>query len=168
MNSPFDKEDLRALDDVQCVLWDKAKKAEIAGDERTKSFLSIAGQIVMGAIRACRPAGPEVAMNNTFDRNFRDELRRTVMLVAASSTAEVDEWYLQDSRVCVGNCMLWWRKDCSGYTVDLQEALVLTREEALERHADRATDVPWRRSYIDARARRHVDVQQCFIGEASA
>lgn len=74
---------------------------------------------------------------------------------------------VDDSRVCVGNCMLWWRKDRNGYTVDLREALVLTREEAFERHAGRGADVPWPRSYIDARAERHVDVQRCDSWEAS-
>ena len=33
-------------------------------------------------------------------------------------------YYIQN-RGCVGNVMLWWRRECAGYTTDLDDATVV-------------------------------------------
>lgn len=77
------------------------------------------------------------------------------------------EWfYLQDTRSIVGNCMVWWAKDCNGYTTKISDAHVFTKEEAYKRSCDRPTDLYWPKEYIDARLSRHVDAQACVWGEA--
>lgn len=73
--------------------------------------------------------------------------------------ADGDAFYLQDRRQHVGNDMLWWRKNGAGYTTNLAEAAVFTREAALRQANRRETDVPWPKSYIDAQARPAVDFQ---------
>lgn len=72
-----------------------------------------------------------------------------------------DLYYLQDRRQYVGNSMLWWRKNGKGYTCEITEAHVFTREEAYSHHESRDTDVPWRKDYIDARISSHIDAQKC-------
>ncbi len=60
------------------------------------------------------------------------------------SGAEQQGWYLQDTRDIVGDCVLWWRKGMAGYTTDLNEAHLFTRNEAYRQHENRASDVPWK------------------------
>lgn len=74
-------------------------------------------------------------------------------------------WYLQDTRVYYGNCMVWWKQDGRGYTSDLTEAHVFTDEEAVK-GASRETDVFWPKDYIDAHARPRVDFQVVKMDEA--
>ena len=77
-----------------------------------------------------------------------------------------DEYYLQDTRCVVGNSMMWWQKGGNGYTCDIKKAEVYSREEAFKKHANRSSDRPWPKAYIDLRLQHHVDVQSCDYAEA--
>lgn len=79
-----------------------------------------------------------------------------------------DEFYLQDSRSYVGNDMLFWAKDGKGYTTDLRNAHVYTKQQAVKRHESRETDIPWPKAYIDAKTRPAVDMQYVKRAEALA
>jgi hypothetical protein len=79
-----------------------------------------------------------------------------------------DQFYLQDSRNCVGNDMLFWAKDGKGYTTDLRLAHVYIKAEALAQHDSRPTDIPWPKEYIDAKTRPAVDMQYVKRDEALA
>lgn len=70
-----------------------------------------------------------------------------------------DQYYLQDSRNYVGNDILWWGKDRKGYVCDIFKAHVFTKEEAIKQNAERYTDIPWPKEYIDARLKHVVDMQ---------
>ena len=76
-----------------------------------------------------------------------------------------EEYYLQDKRSYVGNDLLFWR-DGGGYTTDLTEAEVFTREAALSQNQSRDTDIPWPKGYVWAKTRPAVDVQHVDIQEA--
>ena len=65
-------------------------------------------------------------------------------------------FYLQDSRSNVGDGLQFWAKGGHGYVTDLDKAELFTQEQAC-RH--RATDLPWPKEYIDARAHHGVDHQ---------
>ena len=67
--------------------------------------------------------------------------------------------YVQDKRQYVGNSMLWWAKDCNGYTCDIRKAHVFDSEAEAHLRADRKTDVVWPKDYIDARISHHIDMQ---------
>jgi hypothetical protein len=75
-------------------------------------------------------------------------------------------FYMQDSRQTVGNDMLWWREGGQGYTTDLREAAAFSKPDALRMHQSRESDIPWPKSYIDARTRPAVDHQYCKRDEA--
>lgn len=77
-----------------------------------------------------------------------------------------DEYYLQDSRSYVGNDMLFWAKNGHGYTTDLHQAHVYSKEDAVRQHLSRETDIPWPKAYIDARWRPAVDMQ--YVNRAKA
>jgi hypothetical protein len=79
-----------------------------------------------------------------------------------------DLFYLQDSRSYVGNDVLWWAKNGQGYTTDLRQAHVYTKEEAVKRHEHRETDIPWPKDYIDQKTRPAVDMQYIKRDEALA
>jgi hypothetical protein len=66
------------------------------------------------------------------------------------------KYYLQDSRQVVGNFLLFWKKDCRGYTTNIEEAHEFTLEEAL---SERDTDVPWPVDEMQAIAKPRVDHQ---------
>jgi len=68
-------------------------------------------------------------------------------------------YYLRDDRQVVGNCLLWWRKGRAGYTCNLDDAHVFTKEEAFAQHECRETDRPYPVDYINSIAYRHVDHQ---------
>ena len=75
-------------------------------------------------------------------------------------------YYLQDSRGYVGNDMLFWAKDGKGYTTDISRAHVYTKSDAVSQHNCRETDIPWLKSYIDAKSRPAVDMQDVSIKAA--
>ena len=77
-----------------------------------------------------------------------------------------DKYYLQDSRSYVGNDMQFWAKDGQGYTTDLRKAHVYTKDEAVNQHQCRETDIPWPKDYIDAKTRPAVDFQYVSVEEA--
>ena len=74
-----------------------------------------------------------------------------------------DEYYLQDKRSYVGNDILWWAKNGAGYTTDLSKAHVYTKQQAINQHKCRETDIPWPKSYIDTKIRPAVDMQYVDI-----
>jgi len=46
-------------------------------------------------------------------------------------------YYILDSRTVVGNCAMWWRPEGAGYTAELDEAGLYTKEKAGSlRHTD--------------------------------
>lgn len=77
-----------------------------------------------------------------------------------------NEFYLQDSRNFVGNDMVFWRKDGGGYTTDMREAGVWSKDSAQAQHNMRDTDIPWPKSYIDGKSRPAVDMQYVRRDEA--
>lgn len=78
----------------------------------------------------------------------------------------MDEFYLQDSRGYVGNDVLWWAKEGKGYTTNLNEAHVFTKDAAVRQHECRETDIPWPKAYIDAKTLPAVDMQDIDRKEA--
>ncbi|MEY1661557.1 hypothetical protein [Isoalcanivorax beigongshangi] len=69
-----------------------------------------------------------------------------------------DQFYLQDSRDYVGNCVVWWRRG-GGYTTRLDEAEKFSRDKAMGQHRCRETDIPWPCSEVEPLVRPTVDVQ---------
>ena len=67
-------------------------------------------------------------------------------------------FYIQDSRQYVGNDMLFWGRNNSGYVSDLDKAEVYTLSEAIK-YASRETDIIWPYDHIESIHRRTVDMQ---------
>jgi len=65
-------------------------------------------------------------------------------------------YYVQNRGGC-GDCLIWWRADRCGYTMNLAEALKVTAAEAAT--FTRNEDRPWLASEVDAVAERHVNSQ---------
>ena len=66
------------------------------------------------------------------------------------------EYYIQDSRTCVGNAMMWWAIEARGYVCDLDKAGVFTGEEAMKH---RTTDIPWPVDFVRGKTTKIVDIQ---------
>ncbi|WP_158408268.1 Lar family restriction alleviation protein [Cupriavidus basilensis] len=67
-------------------------------------------------------------------------------------------FYVQDTRQFVGNCVMWWGKNRSGYVTRLNEAGKYTLDEATS-ICERDTDRMWPCEQIDALAHPTVDMQ---------
>lgn len=70
------------------------------------------------------------------------------------------QFYMQDMRQIVGNCMLWWAKDGAGYTCNLKLAHVYSEVEILKQSLWRVNDIAWPKGYIDALVTPMVDQQK--------
>jgi hypothetical protein len=74
-----------------------------------------------------------------------------------------DLYYIQNKKGagCVGNCTLFWCVDGSGYTVDLDKAWKVSKEqgESICRSRRPTEDYLHSVDRIDAIAHRHVDIQ---------
>lgn len=66
-------------------------------------------------------------------------------------------FYILDTRQVVGNCALWWRPDGAGYTCDLGDAGLYSREAA---RSHRETDIAVPRELAERLAIRHVRLDQ--------
>jgi hypothetical protein len=79
----------------------------------------------------------------------------------------LDEYYLQhEAGGYIGNDMLFWALNCQGYTTNISNAQVFTKEEAIKLHEARHTDIPWPKWYIDARVIQVVDMQYVNVEKA--
>lgn len=71
-----------------------------------------------------------------------------------------EPFYYIQNRPAVGNCARWWRPSGHGYTVDLDDAWLVTKADADRICRDRPKeDIPFPAKAVDALAHRHVDVQ---------
>lgn len=75
-----------------------------------------------------------------------------------------EEMYYVWSGQYVGNAMVWWGKNRSGYTCDLDKAGKYTKEEAIEITNCRDSDSAFLCKRIDENAIRTVDAQHISIG----
>jgi hypothetical protein len=78
----------------------------------------------------------------------------------ASKTFNPDAYVIQDSRTLVGNYILFWRPNRSGYTCDLLQAGEYTKEEAERQHASRKTDIAHKISDLLNVVELHIDFQK--------
>lgn len=70
--------------------------------------------------------------------------------------AEKDLFYIQNVGF-VGNCLKWWRTGGSGYTVDLNEAWKVTKEQADHICSSRPKeDFPWKCADVKLYAQSHL------------
>ena len=63
------------------------------------------------------------------------------------------DYYVQDVRTLVGNCVSWWRENGQGYACDMREAGVYKGKDT---RSMRDTDVPWPVWYIKPLIIQHV------------
>ncbi|PKO49042.1 MAG: hypothetical protein CVU31_02675 [Betaproteobacteria bacterium HGW-Betaproteobacteria-4] len=69
-----------------------------------------------------------------------------------------DLFYLQDSRGLTGENMMFWAFG-GGYTSDIRQAEVFSKEAAVRQHQSRESDIPWPAEYIKGRFYTPVDMQ---------
>lgn len=75
---------------------------------------------------------------------------------AADDALYTDEFYIMDASAVSGELHLWWKPNRRGYTRRLDEAGVYSRREAEQIQKIRGTDVPYRKTMVDAAAYRVV------------
>lgn len=68
-----------------------------------------------------------------------------------------DQYFIQDTRTCCGNDVLWWRPNGCGYTTDMDHAGIYSRKEA---DGKRPTDHAWPIEQVIPLAHRVVDLQK--------
>ena len=83
-----------------------------------------------------------------------------VTLAEPDDAEAADVYYIQNAGRPVGNCVRWWRHNGHGYTSDLNEAWIVTKDQADMICRSRPDeDVPRRAAEMEAIAQRHVDIQ---------
>lgn len=89
---------------------------------------------------------------------FKDTAPIHSTCLVSAVAVSVEEYYLQDTREIIGNCMLFWRLG-GGYTCHLKDAEKFSKEAALAQEKSRRSDRAFKCSDIDAIADPQVDVQ---------
>ena len=69
-------------------------------------------------------------------------------------------FYVQNSLCFVGNDMMWWDKAGTGYTSNLGQAQVFSKEEALQVHQFSKSDIPWPTHIVEAMAHKAVSLDK--------
>lgn len=82
-----------------------------------------------------------------------------------SGDGDMDEYVLQDRRSYLGNALVFWR-DGGGYTANIEDAEVFTKEQAIRQNQTRETDIPWPKSYFTGKTTAIVDAQHVSISDA--
>lgn len=67
------------------------------------------------------------------------------------------DYYVQDARGYVGNCVSWWRPAGAGYTCDIDDAGIYKGKAV---RSMRDTDVPWPMVVVTRNVSRFVDMQR--------
>lgn len=86
------------------------------------------------------------------------------------SETKANEYYLQDTRSVVGNSLLWWAANDSGYTCDIRCARVWTDEDLMKRFDIPLKSLPGKYTLhhkfaIDRIIQHHIDHQD--LGQES-
>lgn len=69
-------------------------------------------------------------------------------------------YYVQDARNYVGNAVLWWGLNSSGYVCDINRAQKYTKDEIIKRFGNgRETDIIWPASHVESAIKEIVDIQ---------
>lgn len=71
---------------------------------------------------------------------------------------QAENFYLQDSRGNLGSVMMFW-KNGGGYTSDLEQAEIFSKEKAIQMNRSRDTDKPWPVNYLQSLSHPVVDMQ---------
>lgn len=95
---------------------------------------------------------------------FRHQYEQLIVKEARNERLKMldknDMYYVQRASSYVGNSVLWWAKDCCGYTCDIDKAHKFTKEDILKDFLNgREDDIIWSASHIDTKIKRHVDAQ---------
>jgi hypothetical protein len=69
------------------------------------------------------------------------------------------KYFIQDKRSYVGNSIVWWGKNRSGYTTNIDLAGQYTEEEAKRICQDRKTDIAYPVPYIMGKLQKTCDMQ---------
>ena len=67
-------------------------------------------------------------------------------------------YYIQSPKRYIGNSLLWWKKDSRGYTVKLDEALLINEEEMKRLIYCQPGSTAWKKEAVDSVARLQVDM----------
>lgn len=67
-------------------------------------------------------------------------------------------FYIQDDRSYVGNAVVWWGLNGSGYVTDLAYAQKYTWEQ-IQKFNPRETDIIWESNHVEQAIRSYVDAQ---------
>lgn len=78
------------------------------------------------------------------------------------------EFVLQDSRGNTGDRLMFWGKDGSGYTTNLDQAQRYTKDEATSQNESRESDLPWPLAYLVERAELAIDCQYLKVEAVDA
>ena len=76
------------------------------------------------------------------------------------SLSDDEMYYVQDARNYVGNAVLWWGLNSSGYVCDIHKAQKYTKDEIVKKFGDgRETDIIWPASHVEGAIKEIVDIQ---------
>jgi len=88
------------------------------------------------------------------------ELKQKERVNRMESLPDDELFYIQDTRNYVGNAVLWWGLDSSGYVTDIKKAQKYTKKEVIEKIGQgRETDVFWPASHVESAIREYIDIQ---------
>jgi len=91
---------------------------------------------------------------------MEDELEARKRIEKIEALPNDEMYYVQDRRNYVGNAVLWWGLNSSGYVTDLKKAQKYTKKEIVDKFArGRDTDVIWISSHVETAVREYVDAQ---------
>jgi hypothetical protein len=77
------------------------------------------------------------------------ENAQEVYRVRAPKIQKPSGWYVQHKGYS-GDCLIWWRKGRAGYTLDLDQAMVVSEEESKAICRSRPDeDIAWSKEFID-------------------
>jgi hypothetical protein len=80
--------------------------------------------------------------------------------LADKRASEINQFYIQDTRQYVGNCVYWWAKDAKGYTCHIDNAMTVSETEARQMEQSRGTDRAWSVAQVRAAMSLQVDKQR--------
>ncbi len=93
--------------------------------------------------------GGDLSENEQYALDYAKSLAREIILEPEHGTSEQEQYYIQDSSYYAGDHMLWWKPNGAGYTTDISQAGLFSKERVISQNQTRHTDIPWSKTYID-------------------
>ena len=158
-----------SMDDLPLTYADTPGEAKTLAKE-PYNFELYGGEHKYTDLKVRRAYGGDIVLHNNIEKKrwlvkleLMEEKRVNERRANVEKFDDDSCFYIQNGYV--GNSVMWWAKNGSGYTTDIEKAQLYTKQEVLDKFVGgREEDIIWESKHVLNNIKKHVDAQYLSRG----